>query len=75
VGFEPTPQESITATCTIPDLVTALAPKIGYDNAAKVAKTVPKEHSSLREAPAVKLGFPNRDEFDALGQPEDMTHP
>jgi fumarate hydratase class II len=55
-------------------LVTALAPKIGYDNAAKVAKTAHKEHSSLREA-AVKLGFLTGEEFDALVKPEDMTHP
>ena len=37
-------------------LVTALAPKIGYDNAAKVAKTAHHENTSLREA-ATKLGF------------------
>jgi fumarate hydratase class II len=55
-------------------LVTALAPKIGYDNAAKVAKTAHKEHSSLREA-AVKLGFLSGEEFDTLVKPEDMTHP
>jgi fumarate hydratase class II len=55
-------------------LVTALAPKIGYDNAAKVAKTAHKEHSSLRDA-AVKLGFLTGEEFDALVKPEDMTHP
>jgi fumarate hydratase class II len=55
-------------------LVTALAPKIGYDNAAKVAKTAHKEHSSLREA-AVKLGFLSGEEFDVLVKPEDMTHP
>jgi fumarate hydratase class II len=55
-------------------LVTALAPKIGYDNAAKVAKTAHKDHSSLREA-AVKLGFLTGEEFDALVKPEDMTHP
>jgi fumarate hydratase, class II len=55
-------------------LVTALAPKIGYDNAAKVAKTAHKEDSSLREA-AVKLGFLTGEEFDALVKPEDMTHP
>ncbi|HTB93245.1 MAG TPA: class II fumarate hydratase [Candidatus Sulfotelmatobacter sp.] len=55
-------------------LVTALAPKIGYDNAAKVAKTAHHENSSLREA-AVKLGFLSGEEFDALVKPEDMTHP
>src|SRR5712664_4058409 len=55
-------------------LVTALSPKIGYDNAAKVAHTAHHEHISLRDA-AVKLGFLTGDEFDALVHPEDMTHP
>src|SRR2546425_674009 len=55
-------------------LVTALAPKIGYDNAAKVAKTAHQEGMSLREA-AIKLGFISAKEFDALVKPEDMTHP
>ncbi len=55
-------------------LVTALAPKIGYDNAAKVAKTAHHEGTNLREA-AVKLGFISGEEFDALVRPEDMTHP
>ncbi len=55
-------------------LVTALSPKIGYDNAAKVAHTALHEHMSLREA-AVKLGFLTGEEFDALVHPEDMTHP
>jgi fumarate hydratase, class II len=55
-------------------LVTALAPKIGYDSAAKVAHTAHHEHTSLRQA-AVKLGFLTGEEFDALVKPEDMTHP
>jgi fumarate hydratase class II len=55
-------------------LVTALTPKIGYDNAAKVAHTALQKHSSLREA-AIKLGFLTGEEFDALVHPEDMTHP
>ncbi|HEY2462043.1 MAG TPA: class II fumarate hydratase [Candidatus Acidoferrum sp.] len=55
-------------------LVTALAPKIGYDNAAKVAHTAHHERTSLREA-AVKLGFLSAADFDALVKPEDMTHP
>jgi fumarate hydratase, class II len=55
-------------------LVTALAPKIGYDNAAKVAHTAHYEHTSLRQA-ALKLGFLTGEEFDALVKPEDMTHP
>jgi len=55
-------------------LVTALAPKIGYDAAAQVAKAAHKANISLREA-ALKLGFVTAEEFDALVKPEDMTHP
>jgi fumarate hydratase class II len=55
-------------------LVTALAPKIGYDNAAKVAKTAHHEGTSLRDA-ALKLGFISGEDFDELVRPEDMTHP
>ncbi len=55
-------------------LVTALAPKIGYDKAAKVAHTAHVENSSLREA-ALKLGFLTGEEFDQLVKPEKMTHP
>jgi fumarate hydratase class II len=55
-------------------LVTALSPRIGYDNAAKVAHTAHHEGISLREA-AVKLCFLSGEEFDALVRPEDMTHP
>ena len=55
-------------------LVTALAPKIGYDNAAQVAKAAHHSGISLREA-AIKLGYVTAEEFDALVKPEDMTHP
>src|SRR6266852_5703689 len=55
-------------------LVTALAPKIGYDNAAQVAKAAHHARISLREA-AIKLGYVTPEEFDALVKPEDMTHP
>ena len=55
-------------------LVTALAPKIGYDHAAKVAHTAHHEHISLKEA-AVKLGFLSAEDFDRFVKPEDMTHP
>jgi fumarate hydratase class II len=55
-------------------LVTALAPKIGYDKAAQVAHTAHVENSSLREA-ALKLGFLTGEEFDQLVRPEKMTHP
>jgi fumarate hydratase class II len=55
-------------------LVTALAPKIGYDKAAKVAHTAHVDHSSLREA-VLKLGYLSGEEFDATVKPETMTHP
>jgi fumarate hydratase class II len=55
-------------------LVTALAPKIGYDNAANVAKTAHRNGTTLREE-AVGLGYVTADEFDALVQPAKMTQP
>ena len=55
-------------------LVTALVPKIGYDQAAQIAKAAHHSHISLREA-ALKLGYVTAEEFDALVKPEDMTHP
>jgi fumarate hydratase, class II len=55
-------------------LVTALAPKIGYDKAAQIAKKAHHENLSLKEA-TLKLGYLTAEEFDALVKPEDMTHP
>jgi fumarate hydratase, class II len=55
-------------------LVTALAPKIGYDNAAKVAKEAHARGTTLREE-AMRLGFVSAQEFDRLVQPDKMTHP
>ena len=55
-------------------LVTALAPKIGYDNAAKVAKTAHKKGTTLREE-AVGGGFVTEEEFDALVRAEKMIGP
>lgn len=55
-------------------LVTALNPYIGYENAAKVAKTAHKDGSSLKEA-AVKLGLLSEEEFDKYVVPEEMIHP
>ena len=46
-------------------LVTALNPKIGYDNAAKIAKTALKDGTSLREA-TLKLGLLSGAEFDQV---------
>jgi fumarate hydratase, class II len=55
-------------------LVTALAPKVGYDKAAKIAHTAHVDRSSLLEA-ALKLGYLTREEFDDLVKPERMTRP
>jgi fumarate hydratase, class II len=55
-------------------LVTALNPRIGYDNAAKVAKKAYAEGTSLKEA-AVALGLLTADEFDQLVRPEKMLGP
>ncbi|MCE3258332.1 MAG: fumC [Nitrobacter vulgaris] len=55
-------------------LVTALAPRIGYDNAAKVAKSAHVRGTTLKEE-AVRLGFVSAAEFERLVQPDKMTHP
>jgi fumarate hydratase class II len=55
-------------------LVTALAPRIGYDNAAKVAKSAHARGTTLKEE-AMRLGFVSAAEFDRLVQPGKMTHP
>ncbi|KAK9139280.1 hypothetical protein Scep_008961 [Stephania cephalantha] len=55
-------------------LVTSLNPKIGYDNAAAVAKKAHKEGSTLKES-ALKLGVLTEEEFDKLVVPEKMIGP
>ncbi|TAL02978.1 MAG: class II fumarate hydratase [Rhodospirillaceae bacterium] len=55
-------------------LVTALAPHIGYDKAAEIAKTAHKNDLTLREA-ALKLGYVTGDQFDAWVRPADMIGP
>ncbi|MEK2687720.1 class II fumarate hydratase [Bdellovibrio sp. GT3] len=53
-------------------LVTALNPKIGYDNAAKIAKTAHKNGTTLREE-SINLGLLSGEEFDKLVRPETMV--
>ena len=53
-------------------LVTALNPHIGYENAAKVAKTAHNEGITLKEA-CVKLGFLSGEEYDRIVIPEKMV--
>jgi fumarate hydratase class II len=55
-------------------LVTALAPKIGYDAAAKIAKTAHKNGTTLRQE-AVGGGYVTDAEFDAIVRPENMIGP
>ncbi|HKS85346.1 MAG TPA: class II fumarate hydratase [Pseudolabrys sp.] len=55
-------------------LVTALAPKIGYDKAAQVAKAAHANGTTLREE-ATRLGFITEEEFDRIVRPENMTRP
>ena len=55
-------------------LVTALAPKIGYDNATKVAKEAHKNGTTLKEE-AIKLGFVDEETFETTVRPEKMVGP
>jgi fumarate hydratase class II len=55
-------------------LVTALNPRIGYDNAAKVAKKAYAENKTLRQA-CIELGLLSGNEFDRLVRPEKMIGP
>jgi fumarate hydratase class II len=55
-------------------LVTALNPHIGYDNAAKIAKTAHKNGTTLKEE-ALKLGLLTEEQFDVWVRPEDMLGP
>lgn len=54
-------------------LVTALAPKIGYDAAAAIAQRAHEDGTSLREA-ALKLDLISAEDFDAIVDPRAMTH-
>ncbi len=55
-------------------LVTALAPKIGYDNAAKIAKSAHANGTTLRHE-ALQSGLVSESEFDSIVQPEKMVGP
>ena len=55
-------------------LVTALAPHIGYDKAAEVAKKAQREGTGLREA-ALALGYVSASQYDEWVRPEKMIHP
>jgi len=53
-------------------LVTALAPHIGYDRAAQIAKRAHREGTTLKQA-ALALGYVSKEEFDRWVRPEEMT--
>jgi fumarate hydratase class II len=55
-------------------LVTALAPKLGYEKAAEIAKKAYSNGTTLRQE-AIRLGYISGDEFDELVRPHTMTNP
>ena len=55
-------------------LVTALAPHIGYDNSAKIAKTALKNNTTLKDE-ALKTGLINEKDYDRIINPKKMTYP
>ncbi|WP_435628479.1 class II fumarate hydratase [Candidatus Ferrigenium straubiae] len=55
-------------------LVTALAPHIGYDRAAEIAKRAHRDGTSLKQA-ALALGYVTEADFDRWVRPADMVHP
>ena len=74
VGIEPNTANITTLMERSLMLVTALAPKIGYDNATVIAKTAHKNGTTLREE-AVGGGYVTDAEFDEIVRPEDMIAP
>jgi fumarate hydratase class II len=74
VGIEPRLDNIKTGLDNSLMLVTALAPKIGYDAAAKIAKTAHKNGTTLREE-AVGGGYVTDAEFDQCVRPEKMISP
>ena len=74
VGIEPREDNIRSGVERSLMLVTALAPKIGYDNAAKIAKTAHKNGTTLREE-ALATGLVTEADYDAIVRPEAMTKP
>src|SRR5438552_10145126 len=72
VGIEPNREQIDRHLKESLMLVTALNPKIGYDNATKVAKKAHAEGKTLRQA-CVELGFLKGEEFDEIVRPEKMV--
>ena len=74
VGIEPRTENIQAALDRSLMLVTALAPKVGYDAAAKIAKTAHRNGTTLRDV-VVGGGYVTDAEFDALVRPEKMIAP
>jgi fumarate hydratase class II len=74
VGIEPNEQRIRHNLENSLMLVTALNPHIGYDKAAKIAKTAHEKGMTLREA-ALDLGYVTAEQFDEWVRPEKMTSP
>ncbi|WMT86708.1 class II fumarate hydratase [Pelagibacterium sp. 26DY04] len=74
VGIEPDRKKITEHLNNSLMLVTALNRKIGYDNAAKIAKTAHRNGTTLREE-AINLGLLTGEEFDAEVRPEKMVGP
>ena len=55
-------------------LVTALAPYIGYDNSAKIAKSALKNNTTLKEE-ALKTGLIKEKDYDKIVSPKKMIYP
>ena len=73
-GIEPNLERIATLLGGSLMLVTALAPHIGYDKAAEVAKKAHREGTGLREA-ALALGYVSASQYDEWVRPEKMIHP
>lgn len=74
VGLEPNREKIAKNLQDSLMLVTALNPYIGYENAAKIAKTAFAENTTLKEA-AIASGLLTEEQFDSYIKPEEMTYP
>jgi fumarate hydratase class II len=74
VGLEPRRENIAAGVERSLMLVTALAPTIGYDKAAKIAKTAHEQGITLREA-ALASGAVSAEEYDRIVRPETMLGP
>lgn len=74
IGIEPNKQNIEKYLNDSLMLVTALNPYIGYENAAKIAKTAHKNGTTLKEE-AINSGLLSQEEFEKYVKPEEMTYP